>query len=454
MAVHLGWAMKRGGIIPSWKRRYFVVSGYSLQYYADEGTDLKGISDLVKVTKIEPFTSPVWRGIALVTENRVWQIRAIEGDIELWSATLMEAAPYVRKPPPKALSSSLAVDPALFGPLPPSFRATNAQPGSKSFGVLLCGSSESGKTTLLRQLRFRFQPIAVTEADRRAALATIRQVSSTIRSNLVVTIQSLLRIAEERGFKVDSVTQARLVAAVSPFNIEPSSELAEAVGRLWQDQAIKSAFELRNDTVIPDNMDYFFRKARFVLAPEYLPTDEDILRARIQTIGVDRQFFEIEGRPLQFIDVGGQTNERTKIATVKHEVNALVYFVSLADFDKPLFAAEPKQPRIEDAVNFFSVLVEEPAFQDALIFLICNKFDLFSEKVRSTDRFARAFGDSFTGDLHNPDACVDFIIEKFRAVAPSKQIEVITQSALHVGAVLATTARIWAVIQERRPLAE
>jgi RAC serine/threonine-protein kinase/non-specific serine/threonine protein kinase/protein-serine/threonine kinase len=48
-----GWARKQGGIVPTWKRRWFVLRGSILRYYAREAGEEKGQIDVKDAQKLE-----------------------------------------------------------------------------------------------------------------------------------------------------------------------------------------------------------------------------------------------------------------------------------------------------------------------------------------------------------------------------------------------------------------
>jgi guanine nucleotide-binding protein G(i) subunit alpha len=47
-------------------------------------------------------------------------------------------------------------------------------------------------------------------------------------------------------------------------------------------------------------------------APGYVPTDDDILRTRVRSVGVQQEVFKVRGTTLKVFDVGGQRSERKK----------------------------------------------------------------------------------------------------------------------------------------------
>jgi hypothetical protein len=203
------------------------------------------------------------------------------------------------------------------------------------------------------------------------------------------------------------------VTSTNPFSAAFTNELADALAQLWSDPVVADAFEHKDETIIPDHMDYFFAKLDALADDEYVPTDDDILRARIRTVGVKSVTFSTGRALVRIYDVGGQKNERGKWERIDAEVRGVIFCVSFADFDKPMFEELPnKVARIVDAINIFAEVVHRPKFAAAPIFFIANKFDMFTEKVTKTDCFVRVFPE-YHGDPHDVKAAAEFLTRKF-----------------------------------------
>jgi GTPase SAR1 family protein len=274
-----------------------------------------------------------------------------------------------------------------------------------AFGLLLCGAGESGKTTFVRQLKLLFLG-GIDENHRRS-------LTQTIRGNLIETMQMLIVWLERNGKDIpeDLSEYSDLIAGTNAHDCEFSTDIVEALTNLWQDPLIQEAFGHRDETAIPDHMDYFFPKIDELLSDDYLPSDADLLRARIRTVGVDKVTLNIEGALIRVFDVGGQTMERNKWDA--NEVSGVIFCVSFVDFDKPMFEHLPQLvPRIQDALEIFGELVHKPKFQEAPFFLIGNKYDSFKQKVRDTNVFQRIFPD-YTGDIHDPESCAKYLQRQF-----------------------------------------
>jgi len=277
---------------------------------------------------------------------------------------------------------------------------------NEAFGLLLCGAGESGKTTFTRQLKLKFLDGFKNEER----IDFLR----TIRGNLIETMQLLLIWLEHHNIEIeddDARSAAEEIAEVDPFEAAFTDDIAEKLQQLWEDPTIKQAFQHKDETPIPDHIPYFYSKIDQLVSEDYIPTDEDVLRARIRTIGIEAVTFNLEGALIRIFDVGGQKNERSKWSKVMDQVEGVIFCISFAEFDKPMFE-DPSILRSSDALDIFESITHQEKFKASPVFLVCNKYDVFEEKVRNTDAFRKVFPD-FTGDYHDPEACAAFFINKF-----------------------------------------
>ncbi|KAH0800782.1 G-protein alpha subunit [Histomonas meleagridis] len=226
-------------------------------------------------------------------------------------------------------------------------------------------------------------------------------------------MQLLLIWLERNSMEIspDLEQAAQDILALNPFACDFTPQLAESLQQLWQDPSIQTAYGHKDETIIPDNVGYFFDKIDDLQDEDYVPSDDDVLRVRVRSIGIDSITFDLDGAIIRIYDVGGQKNERSKWEKIMSEVGGCIYFVSLAEFDKPMFE-DIQMVRINDSLEVFSQVVKKEEFREAPIFLICNKFDEFTEKIRETDCFTKVFPE-YIGDPHDPDKCAQYIVDKF-----------------------------------------
>ena len=86
--------------------------------------------------------------------------------------------------------------------------------------------------------------------------------------------------------------------------------------------------------------------------PSYLPTDQDILRSRVKTTGITETMFRVGELTYRLFDVGGQRSERKKWIHCFENVTALVFLVSLSEYDQMLYEDESVN-RMQEALTLF-----------------------------------------------------------------------------------------------------
>merc|ERR1712139_355447 len=75
-----------------------------------------------------------------------------------------------------------------------------------------------------------------------------------------------------------------------------SPDVVEAIKALWEtDSGIQKALTRRNEFQLNDQAEYFFNHILRVAADDYLPDDQDMLRARVRTTGIVEAEFDVDG---------------------------------------------------------------------------------------------------------------------------------------------------------------
>lgn len=90
---------------------------------------------------------------------------------------------------------------------------------------------------------------------------------------------------------------------------------------------------------------YFFFFSYFdsidnISHPDYLPSDQDVLRSRVKTTGITETTFLIGELTYRMFDVGGQRSERKKWIHCFENVTAIVFLVAISEYDQLLLEDE------------------------------------------------------------------------------------------------------------------
>jgi len=164
---------------------------------------------------------------------------------------------------------------------------------------------------------------------------------------------------------------------------------------------------------------YFIQAARRLASESYLPTDEDILRARLRTTSVGETTWVIERIHFRMVDVGGQRGERSKWLHCFEDVTAVIFCASMSGYDQ-VIREDQKTNRLHESLNLFKEICKSKWLKDVPIILFLNKKDLFQEKIRRVD-LSVCFPEYKGGcDYRNASK---FILDKFQKIAASSRRE-------------------------------
>ena len=287
--------------------------------------------------------------------------------------------------------------------------------------LLLLGTGESGKSTVFKQLRLLYGN-GYTIIERQQFLLFMRQNSIETMEKLCVALYK-----KEPTHTVCSSTE--FMEICEDPNVDASSknfesyhkypsltmEKAVAIEKLWSHEAIKNVWENRSGLHVIDSAYTFFDKIREVAEDDFLPSEEDILKIRIRTAGMREERFQIQNKNVQIFDLGGQRSERRKWYHAFSNVHAIIFLAAISEYDVGMWE-DPECNRLQDSLNLFGKLVNEPCFRDTTFIIFFNKFDLFKGKILAGARIAdvEEWSD-YKGNIGDVDAGIDYFTEKFKA---------------------------------------
>jgi guanine nucleotide-binding protein G(i) subunit alpha len=135
---------------------------------------------------------------------------------------------------------------------------------------------------------------------------------------------------------------------------------------------------------------YYFNSIDRMSAPNYLPTDQDILRSRVKTTGITETTFKVGELTYKLFDVGGQRSRRSERKKWIHcfeNVTALVFLVSLSEYDQMLYEDE-SVVRPSFFLHFLSLILSPRIECKKLFDSICNsRWFVKTSIVRSFSSF-------------------------------------------------------------------
>eukprot|EP00301_Raphidiophrys_heterophryoidea_P026106 c8926_g1_i3.p1 GENE.c8926_g1_i3~~c8926_g1_i3.p1 ORF type:complete len:355 (+),score=99.04 c8926_g1_i3:45-1109(+) len=275
---------------------------------------------------------------------------------------------------------------------------------TRSRKLLLLGAGESGKSTFLKQMRLIYLG-SYSEAEKIGYV-------KIIHSNIIDTMQTLLNqtLSRSGGKYPDDVKKY----TTEILQLTPSASVLtkadfKAIRHAWRAPSIQATFAERSTFQLMDNANYFLERIEDVEAPNYIPTEQDILHSRIRTTGIVQLDLEIENVVFKMFDVGGQRNERRKWIHCFEGCDAVLFVVGLSEYDQQLLE-DNNTNRMKEALTLFDEICNSRFFTQTSMILFLNKSDLFREKLERVS-LAKCFPD-YKGK-NDFESAVDFVKFKF-----------------------------------------
>ncbi|KDR76482.1 hypothetical protein GALMADRAFT_246854 [Galerina marginata CBS 339.88] len=192
--------------------------------------------------------------------------------------------------------------------------------------------------------------------------------------------------------------------------------------KLWNDTVIRQLLA-KQSMRSEDLSEYFLDSLERLTAPRYIPTDDDILHARLKTLGVSEHLFKIATsgsvRDWKVYDVGGHRSQvRAAWAPYFDDMDAIIFLAPISCFDQVL-EEDHKVNRLEDSFKLWTMIVSNPLLKNTNIILFLNKIDILRTKLASGIKlkdYVISYGDR-PNDVDNTTA---YLKRKFGGILQEK----------------------------------
>ncbi|KAF7731470.1 Guanine nucleotide-binding protein alpha-2 subunit [Apophysomyces ossiformis] len=241
------------------------------------------------------------------------------------------------------------------------------------------GSGESGKTTIVKQMKIIHQNGYTNEE-----LYTWR---ATVYKNLLESAQALVAAINKFEYQFDDKQNNYYAQQIADYQLGDTTnpilteEIASAVTSVWKDGVVARLLDKESSGFyLMDSASYFFENVDRLAKRDYIPSVQDVLRARSKTTGIMETRFTIDQLSIHMFDVGGQRSERKKWIHCFEAVTSIIFCVSLSEYDQVLLE-ESRQNRMMESLVLFESVINSRWFLRTSIILFLNKVDVFKEKL-------------------------------------------------------------------------
>nr|CAH0099484.1 unnamed protein product [Daphnia galeata] len=264
----------------------------------------------------------------------------------------------------------------------------------------------SGKSTFIKQMRI-IHGAGYSEEDKRGFIKIVYQ-------NIFIAMQSMIRAMDMLHISYGESLNMKNAELVESFDYKTittfESPYVEAIWDLWRDAGIQECYHRRREYQLSDSAKYYLEALDRIAAPDYLPTQQDILRVRVPTTGIIEYPFDLQAIRFRIVDVGGQRSERRKWIHCFENVTSIIFLAALSEYDRNLFESD-QENRTEESRDLFHTIVTYTWFQHSSVILFLNKKDLLEEKIiysHIVDYFPE-----YDGPQRDAIAAREFILQMF-----------------------------------------
>ncbi|XP_046986569.1 guanine nucleotide-binding protein G(f) subunit alpha [Schistocerca americana] len=253
--------------------------------------------------------------------------------------------------------------------------------------LLLLGTGESGKTTILKQMKI-LHISGYTVSERREKVAEILQ---NVHESIYDIVRNMRLLNPPLDLENSNNEKSlKYIVQLGPDGPSTfSEEYFQHVEALWKDRSVQMSYRRSNEYQLIDSAKYFLDQLETLKRPDYVPSDQDILRSRKTTTEIQKIEFSLKipkrygggSQTFWMFDVGGQRGARKKWIQVFDGIRSVLFLVACSDFDQTL-REQTSTNRLKEALILFENMWYSRFLQESGIILFLNKQDVLMEKIK------------------------------------------------------------------------
>ncbi|XP_062843200.1 guanine nucleotide-binding protein G(t) subunit alpha-2-like [Trichomycterus rosablanca] len=243
--------------------------------------------------------------------------------------------------------------------------------------VLLLGASESGKSTIMKQMKILYRG-GYSKEEQLEFKAVI--YGNILQSALAIVngMEKLQIQYETPGATEDGKKLVKLADSVEEGTMP--AELVDILNHLWRDGGVQIAIERSAEYQLNDSAVRYLAYLERICAANYIPDDLDVLHARIITTDIVEEQFTFKDLNFRMFDAGGHRSERKNWIKCFEDVTCIIFCAALNAYDMALVEDEEVN-RLHESLYLFNSICNHKFFNSTSIVLFLNKTDLFQDKI-------------------------------------------------------------------------
>lgn len=246
----------------------------------------------------------------------------------------------------------------------------------KVIKLLLLGAGESGKSTIVKQMKIIHSSGFSDEECLGFKAALFENLLETMCA--VVDNMDLLGVDYSNPQLESRASELKHV--VVPQRGDLDMRTLRLLEQLWLDRGVQQCFTHAHQFHVSDGASFLFNNMKRYMVPDFVPTTRDVLHIRVRTHGIIDTEFRYKKAHFQLFDVGGQRSERLKWAHCFDNVTAIIFCAAMSGYDMTC-VEDGTTNRLHEALDLFDRICNSRYLQRSSMLLFLNKTDILKNKV-------------------------------------------------------------------------